>query len=214
MSKNKLKQSKKCGLCKKELPIDAFKLKKNGKYNIECLDCRKRKENIRVASGASLVTSKKCQRCGEVKLVSKFGNSTVDNRLLKICKDCLWYNDPKVKKRRAKQALMDSRPTTPFIPEIDINKPLDLSFLNDLGGFSEQEIKRLLLTVEVYTKDPHFLSSVAVFAKFFPHRKVKLCKQILEEFIEVYRAGIEFDAYIKQGRKFRKDGLKQLAGKK
>ncbi len=208
-----MKPNRKCNICRATKPIEEFHLKLNGEIGKSCKKCMETQRKGKVKSQKEvkiiLTGNKKCERCGELKDMQKDYKIGQTGRIRKICNDCLWYLDPKSKAKRAKREAIEA-PTTPFVPEIDMTKPLDLSFLADLGGFSETEIKRLLLTVNVYTKEPHFYTQVQIFNKFFPHRKPNLCKQIVEEFTEVYRSGLEFEDYIKSGRKYRKDGLKQM----
>lgn len=210
MNQSKSNNLIKCAKCGCLLPLSDFRIKFNGQRAKCCEGCLSHRASKKVKVAA--LTNRKCERCKEMKPSTKF-KMGVTGRPRKICDDCLWYLDRKKKKTGIYAP--ESPGTTPFIPDIDVNKPIDLSFLNDLGGFSENEIKRLLLTVEVYSKDPHFMNPFAIYAKFFPHRKPKLCKQLVQEFTDVYRAGLEFDAYMKTNRKFRKDGKRLLAeGKK
>lgn len=198
-----------CNICKRLLPVSDFHKKQDGGVGKSCENCFKKQAEAKKRAclfKTTLNGNKRCERCGLNKPLFEFAIG--DGRIRKICKEC---DKSKIKK---KYTFQNAAPTTPFIPDIDINQPIDLSFLADLGGFSEQEIKRLLITVNTYSKDPHFLDQLTIFQKYFPHRKPKVCRQLVQEFTEVYRAGIEFDDYMKQGRKFRKDGLKQLAGKK
>ncbi len=157
----------------------------------ECVDCEKYKtwENYHIDRRAKTGHFPRCKKCSSIK------NKEFYNKYKTSFKSAKPNNNP------------------PPLPEIDINSPLDLSFLADLGGFTENEIKRLLMTVNVYTKEPHFLKQLQIFNKFFPHRKPGACKQLVAEFTEAYMNGVSFEQEMKT-RKYRKDGKKQIGGPK
>lgn len=156
---------------------------------------------------SKLKESRKCESCGVTKPISKFRKRRKDygGGTYADCKVCF-------KKMKAKLEAKSFANDDP-IPEFDPKAPVDLSFLHDIGGFTETEVKKLLFFVNIYTKEPHFMSPNNIFVKFFHYRTPKNCRLIIQEFTEADRAGVSFEDAWKT-RKFRKDGLKQLAGKK
>lgn len=214
MGRSKLridKDGRECIDCGKYQSWDNYYIDKAAKpwgRKSNCKACFKRRRNkfsrTEVIKTPSIPT-KICRTCNKNKPRSDFGMGNV--RINHNCKDCIKYvtNLPKDTRLMPREVVKNHT-----VPNFDPTAPIDLSFLADLGGFNSTEIKKLLYYVNIYTQDPHNWIQLKIFQEFFPHRKPKLCKQIVDEFTEVYMKRLDFDKYIAEGRKLRKDGKKEM----
>ncbi len=100
-------------------------------------------------------------------------------------------------------------------PDIDLKEKLDLNFLLDLDGWTNEEIKEFLLSVKKYKRSPHNMLLGDIFKRFFSHRTTLSCSQIIQEFTEAAKNGIrdhkDIEKYLNGPRKFRKDGKRELS---
>jgi len=157
------------------------------------------------ASSSKVSNLKKCAVCKRDKKIYEFRKRkpALGGGYYSTCTEC---------KKRLKDS-MESKKMATLVPpvEIDPKDPIKLDFLLDLDGWTTDEIKVFLLTVKKYKSAPYRMKLPHIYKKFFPGRGVSNCSLLLTEFKEAARKGLTFDQYIKEGRKFRRDGKRVLA---
>lgn len=202
-------KTKTCSTCGKTKYLSDFyndKKAKDGKqYNCKtCSNLRLKQYQSRKAELAVIkgdVKNAVCTQCSVSKPIDQFRKRREDygGGYYAFCKEC------------SNRSNKNKGIPMPEKPEIDFTKPLDnLDFLKDLGGWTDQEIKEFLMTVDTYRKAPHFMKLKNICLRFFPNRGVLNCSWILKEFKEAALHNMTFSEYMKTGRKFRRDGQKVL----
>lgn len=157
--------------------------------------------------------SKKCTRCNCVKDIGEF-KVKKNGEWSKLCVPCLTKHKDHSKRYYAKskgETFKKPKLNSP-IPtqiEIDFTKPIDLKRLANIRQVGEQEIRKILHLYGAYAGEPHFMRTRDIFHNFMPNRSFVLCKQIVDEFLEADRNGLNFEEELKS-RKYRKDGKRVI----
>lgn len=158
---------------------------------------------------SSALQTRKCNICRKEKKISEFGMKLDKTGKRKSCEHCYQTQRNGAKKAYKERKFMSRNEM--ITDDIDVSQPLKLNFLLDLNGWTKEEIKLFLLTVQKYSAAPYRMFCKDIYKKYFPFRSSIVCSQVLKEFKLVAEAGIEFDRYMEGERKFRRDGKKIIA---
>lgn len=151
--------------------------------------------------------TQKCSKCEEVKGIELFRKrkEVFGGGYYSICRKCI-------------RGTKETKQMKQQINRLDPNTKIDLKEFLDLEGFTDQEIKLFAITVLTYRKAPYLMKYSDIYSKYFPGRGMGRCSGIMSELKEAAKHGYigpdGLDKYLKDGRKYRRDGKLTLEDKK